>query len=163
MCKTICWYPKSFLTLVPAPVIFVCHEKESTSSEVTVQCILPAMAAQNSAHDRRVWSSHGLCWLYDSFAFFPDVFLGISVKRPYVTVWPLEGALCCPFRLRETSGDGEQEETGDGEQGVRFNVVTNQRCYFRGGLHWGDIGGELDPTSMIAAGPGMGGEGCGLW
>jgi hypothetical protein len=54
MRETICWYPNLFVTLVPAPVAFDRHEKESTSSEVAVQCMLSAMASQNSAHEKRV-------------------------------------------------------------------------------------------------------------
>ena len=144
MRETICLYPSIFRTLVPAPVDFCRHEKESMSSAVSVHFISCARAVLNSSHDSCVKSSHGPCCAYSSFAFFPVFFLGISTNSAYLFVSSF-GALFRPFRLLGiTSCDGE--EVGDGEQRMCFDDEVDIRSRLRGGL---DGNEGLDNTSIV--------------
>lgn len=88
-----------------------------------------AIASPNSVHDRDVLNSHGPCWSYVGFAFFPDCFFGISTKRPYVSVSPISLALALRFRLLGIFWGGE-EGVRDGERG---DIAGDE---------WRDAGGD---------------------
>lgn len=177
MWETICPYPNLFLTLVPGPVAFCCHEKESISRAVDVQLKFWATESQNSAHDRDILNSHGPYWSYNGFVFFLDCFLGISIKSPYTSVLSLPLALALPLCLFGILGggegggigDSEWENVGGSELGICIGWVAAWWCGCLTDVqHWGITGGGLDFTLMIAGGVrtwamGIGVNCCSLW
>ena len=98
------------------------------SRAVDVQLMSLAIASQNSVHDRDALNSHGPYWLYVGFAFLPDCFFGISMKRPYVSVPSISLSLALRFRFLGIFCVGGGDGVSDGERGDI------------GGSGWGDVG-----------------------
>ena len=133
MQETICPYPNLFLTLVPGPVAFCHHEKESISRAVDVQLKFWPTESQNLAHNRDILNSHGLYWSYNGCVFFLDCFLGILIKSPYTSVLSLPLALALPLCLFGILGGGEGGGIGDGKQenvgGGELGILSGPLCH----------------------------------